>query len=233
MPQIVLYRSIDEAFEANDSLKDSVYFYSKFVEMLIDDDHDYDKTDNHDEKYCYLENVKDDNDEQYVVVKTCGNKNNLKRRLEQIKELNYEKGVFMITKIPKGKLSISDLISVKTCIRNIRCCFGIYMDSKGRSVHTKYFKKIQLVTKRVLSSTDYVIQRYSPKRDFTLIHMAVDSCSEYDLPCTATVFPSVCATCYEKKCHYCYEFYYDEEHDGFICDNCVNGDNDSENEFLW
>ena len=103
----------------------------------------------------------------------------------------------MITKIPTGKLSISDLRTVKTCIKNIGCCFGIYEDSK---VHLKYFKKIQLVTKQSHhSSTDFVIQRYSPKRDFVLLHMAVDSYSEFDVPFTATIFPTVCATCYEKK----------------------------------
>jgi len=231
VPQIVLHRSIDEAFEANSSLKHSMYFYSKFVEVLIDDEHEY-IDDHDDEKYCSLYNEEDDDDEEYVVFKTFGNKNNRERRLEEIKDLNYVKGVFMITKIPTGKLSIFDLRTVKTCIKKICCCFGIYEDSK-RPQHLEYFKKIQLVTKRSHHSTDYVIQRYSPKRDFVLLHMAVDSYSEFDLPFTATIFPTVCATCSEKKCHYCYDFYYDEEYGGFICDNCVNGDNDSENEFLW
>jgi hypothetical protein len=201
VPQIVLHRSIDEAFEANDSLKHSMYFYSKFVEMIIDDEHEYDDDGHDDEKYCCLDNKEEDDNEEYVVLKNFGNKNNRVRRLEEIKDLNYVKGVFMITKIPTGKLSISDLRTVKTFIKNISCCFGIYEDSKGRPLHLEYFKKIQLVTKQSHhSSTDFVIQRYSPKRDFVLLHMAVDSYSEFDLPFTATMFPTVCATCSEKEC---------------------------------
>ena len=47
-----------------------MYFFSKFVEMLIDDEHEYIDGDD-DEKY-----IDKDDAEEYVVSKNFGNKNN-------------------------------------------------------------------------------------------------------------------------------------------------------------